>query len=154
MFCKNCGSDVKEGQKVCLDCGFEPLRGNNFCEHCGVDCIEGQVVCIKCGFELNNCIINKVYQNEVNYELVKPYYQIEFRKIEKTNEMYLGRFNWYAFFFSWIWCFTKGLTKQAFVVVVASILSWGIGLVVLSVYLGANGTKLYYRECRGEDFWF
>jgi len=154
MFCKNCGDEVKEGQMVCLNCGFGPTKNNNFCHHCGADSVEGQIVCIKCGFEIKPSSVHDIYINEVKYELMKPYYQIEFRKIEETNEIYNGKFNWSAFLFSWMWCFTKGLTKQAFTVVVISIVTMGIGLIVMSVYLGANGTKLYYRVCRGEDFWF
>ena len=35
------------------------------------------------------------------------YYQEEFKRIYDSNESYKGKWNWWAFFFTGIWCITK-----------------------------------------------
>jgi len=52
FYCKTCAHAVKKGQKVCLNCGFEPLFGNSYCSTCGNAIKFGQVICINCGFEI------------------------------------------------------------------------------------------------------
>jgi len=51
-YCRNCGSDINKGQTVCLNCGFEPLYGNQYCQNCQSETKEGQKLCVNCGFEL------------------------------------------------------------------------------------------------------
>jgi hypothetical protein len=54
------------------------------------------------------------------------YYQEEFKKIYESNESYKGKWNWFSFLFSWIWCFTKGCWAYALVILVSVILTFGI----------------------------
>lgn len=39
---------------------------------------------------------------------VGKYYQEEFTKMNDTDGSYKGKWNWWTFFFTWIWCFYKG----------------------------------------------
>ncbi|MBK9983301.1 MAG: DUF2628 domain-containing protein [Saprospiraceae bacterium] len=39
---------------------------------------------------------------------IDKYYQDQFTLIQNSNGSYKGKWNWWAFFFTWIWCFTKG----------------------------------------------
>lgn len=64
------------------------------------------------------------------FEYLKPYYQEEFKKIEESNETYKGKWNWCAFFFSWIWGFTKGL--------------WGLSLATLGIIIVTSGMRVPY----------
>ena len=51
MFCRNCGNKV-EKTKICMNCGVEPLRMDNFCQNCGVETKSIQEICIECGVKL------------------------------------------------------------------------------------------------------
>lgn len=93
---------------------------------------------------------------------LNPYWETEFAKIEEVGLQAYKKFNWPAFFFSWIWAFTKGLWQNALItlgILVASTildilidvptLSYGlnIGLTIgLGVMYGQNGNKWYYRK--------
>lgn len=85
------------------------------------------------------------------YAYMKPYYQEEFEKISSSNETYKGKFNWCAFFFTWIWAFTKGLWGLALVSLgistlissISSDLSWlSIGI---CIFCGVRGNYFYYN---------
>lgn len=48
MFCKNCGKEIPNDEKVCPECGT--LQANaKFCKHCGTAIDQECVVCPKCG---------------------------------------------------------------------------------------------------------
>lgn len=54
MYCKNCGTELKEGQQVCLSCGFAVGKGNKYCPNCGEEVkSQGQEICLKCGHKLS-----------------------------------------------------------------------------------------------------
>jgi hypothetical protein len=80
---------------------------------------------------------------------LKLYYQEQFHKISESNETYKGKWNWCAFFFSWIWAFTKGLWGLALVSLGISVLfssldvSWvSLGI---SIFWGLCGNYWYYN---------
>ncbi len=52
--CRNCSANMKLGQKICVNCGFEPLYGDSFCQQCGLETKTGQKICVNCGFELQS----------------------------------------------------------------------------------------------------
>jgi len=95
-------------------------------------------------------------------ESLPPYWQTEFGRVDELGLQAYKKFNWPAFFFTWIWAFTKGLWQNALVtlgvitfVVILDIaidndaVSRGldIGLTIgLSVMYGQNGNKWYYRK--------
>lgn len=74
-----------------------------------------------------------------NFAYLKPYYQEQFQGIESSGGTYRGKWNWCAFFFSWIWGFTKGL--------------WGLSLVTLGISLFLSGTGLRWLSLAISIFW-
>lgn len=59
-FCKNCGSELTEGQEVCLKCGVkvenntaQNNNANGYCYNCGAELNPGQDICLKCGVRVN-----------------------------------------------------------------------------------------------------
>lgn len=87
------------------------------------------------------------------------YYQDEFTKIHDSQEMYKGKWNWWAFFFTWIWCLTKGcwlfalitllafsFTFYRFQITQSVFVNLGFGSNILwSILLGWRGSWLYYN---------
>jgi len=87
------------------------------------------------------------------------YYHDEFTKIHDSHGTYKGKWNWWAFFFTTIWCLTKGL----WVIAILSLLtvsysfyrheiSHGIFInigfysgIIWSILLGWRGTWFYYN---------
>jgi len=86
------------------------------------------------------------------------YYQDEFTKIHESNGVYKGKWNWWAFFFTWIWCFLKGcwliglLSMLTISILIYKIpLAYGIYLgfgastgIIWMLLLGWRGTMIYY----------
>ncbi len=116
LFCRNCGNEINGNADVCTKCGNHPLNGKSFCQSCGSITNENQEICIKCGVRL---IKKYTTYNSSPNAFLDPYYQEEFGKISGSNEKYKGKWNWCAFFFSWIWALTKGL--------------WGLALITLVI---------------------
>lgn len=95
----------------------------------------------------NNYSGNNYVQNV--YSSMKPYYQHEFNKISSSNGTYKGKWNWCAFFFSWIWALTKGLWGLALaaigvdIILAALDISWlAIGI---AIFFGVRGNYFYYN---------
>ena len=57
IYCKHCGNEMNEGQRICLHCGMDanaPVKKEEcYCSHCGVPVQRGAAICTKCGFSLN-----------------------------------------------------------------------------------------------------
>ena len=53
-YCRKCGSKIKQDQKVCMNCGFNPWNGFEYCQNCGAKTSKNQKICVNCGFELLN----------------------------------------------------------------------------------------------------
>lgn len=135
-----------------------------FCPECGNQTSDQAAACPKCAYPISKINTNQTQHNEpktnqanagIDLSGLDYYYEIEFEEIYKNNESYKGRFNWWAFFFSWIWCFTKGAWAWALIIIGAIILGnvmfsrepillilFGFGI---SLALGFNGTKIYYN---------
>ena len=87
-----------------------------------------------------------------------PYYQEEFRKIHESNETYKGKWNWWAFFFSGLWAFVKGLWVLFILFVLTGsliqfqflrlgdhvYLTFGFSNLVWALIMGWRGTWFYY----------
>lgn len=78
------------------------------------------------------------------------YYQTEFRKIIESNETYKGKWNWFAFLFSWIWLFTKGAWGMALIILGTIILTFGSKIypflmILWAIQCGRRGTWIYYH---------
>lgn len=85
-------------------------------------------------------------QFELKISGLKPKYQIQFRKIYESNEIFKGDFNLMAFLFGAIWSLSKGLWLVSIVGLVIAFFTIGFGAVVFWVYLGVRGTYIYYKS--------
>lgn len=104
------------GEIKCSSCGA-PIDSNaSECKYCGV-AITIQTPNYQTSQVQQMEQQRESYSENQNQEFLylKPYYQIEFSKIKDSNEKYKGKWNWAAFFFSWIWGFTKGLWKYSLI---------------------------------------
>ncbi len=52
MYCKQCGTELKENQDICLNCGVKVGAGNAYCQSCGVEVKPEQDYCLNCGVAL------------------------------------------------------------------------------------------------------
>ena len=52
------------------------------------------------------------------------YYRNEFTDIYDSNEVYKGKWNWWAFLFSFIWLFYKG--------------AWGYGIAYITIFIAMD----------------
>lgn len=144
-----------------------------YCPECGTQTSDQATACPKCGFPIAKLNFNQSLQNQTiisnGFAGLDPYYQEEFEEIQKSNEEYRGKFNWYAFWFSWIWLLTKGAIGWAVIVFLAN---WGVPLVLtnmvrgeiglilgllaaigIAITLGHNATKIYYNvRVKGKQF--
>jgi hypothetical protein len=90
---------------------------------------------------------------DFNLSSVSLYYQKEFEKIISSNEIYKGKWNWWAFLFSWIWCFSKGLWLMALIIFLPVLLLYtfdasAVGFIyaiIFWIFLGNRGTWFYYN---------
>lgn len=78
------------------------------------------------------------------------YYQAEFKKIIESNESYKGKWNWYAFLFSWIWLFTKGAWGMSLIILGTIILTFGAPvypflMILWAIQCARRGTWIYYH---------
>jgi hypothetical protein len=145
-----------------------------FCPECGNQTSDQAPACNKCGYPIAKLNFNQASNTGANTSQASPaspasnnfsgldyYYQQEFEEIQKSKEEYRGKFNWWAFFFSWIWCFTKGAWGWALVLILANLITsfylphiirgeigllfsflFGLGT---AITFGHNATKIYYN---------
>lgn len=140
-----------------------------YCPECGTQVSEHAQQCIKCAYPINkiNSNQNKQHSHDVNQSFkndiiggidisgLDNYYKEEFTKIYQSNGEYEGKWNWFAFFFTWVWCLTKGIWAHPIIFVVIwfiCIYNIPIGSPVIiifglsySVFIGRRGTWLYYN---------
>lgn len=116
-----------------------------------------QEICVKCGCRLSGTVqasgnilddlaISENPGVSANYDFryLKPYYQAEFTKIQRSNEAYKGKWNWCAFLFGGIWAISKGCWLSFIVALAISLCTSGIGGVVYWFILGIRGNYIYY----------
>jgi hypothetical protein len=61
MYCRTCSKEVNDKAIACPGCGMAPLQGDNHCQDCGVATKPLQIMCIHCGVQLrkhNNFLSN------------------------------------------------------------------------------------------------
>ena len=157
MYCRNCGSVVNDRAEVCIKCGCHPTNGSSYCQECGAVTNEKQEICVKCGCRLS-CFVkafsnilddlaiseNPGVSSNYDFRYLKPYYQAEFTKIQRSNEAYKGKWNWCAFLFGGIWAISKGCWLSFIVALAISLCTAGIGGVVYWFILGIRGNYIYY----------
>ena len=54
MICRNCGTELKDGEIFCHECGAKVLALS--CPKCGAELIEGAKFCSLCGTNIKNDI--------------------------------------------------------------------------------------------------
>lgn len=147
-----------------------------YCPECGTQTSDQALACGKCSYPIAKLNFSQAQNNGTNLtnstnpkskisdiQGLHYYYVLEFEQIEKSKERYKGEWNWYAFWFSSLWCLTKGLWGFAVVIVViAMIVSATIastiyadelaGLIMMlivslffCILMGARGTWFYYN---------
>ena len=52
MYCRECGSEVRENAEICPKCGVRPLNGISHCQACGASTRLEQELCTNCGVRL------------------------------------------------------------------------------------------------------
>jgi len=86
------------------------------------------------------------------------YYQDEFRKIIESGEKYKGKWNWFSFLFSWLWCFSKGCWAYGLIIIATIAVTYGSGYYFIlaigwSLIMGLRGTWLLYNvKVKGKQF--
>lgn len=146
-----------------------------FCPECGTQTSDQALACGKCSFPIAKLNFSQVQNNGTNptnstsninirdIQSLHYYYVQEFEEIQKTKERYKGSWNWSAFWFSSLWCLTKGLWGFAVLIVVTAIVVSGTisstiyadtiaGLIMMlivalffCILMGARGTWFYYN---------
>lgn len=150
VYCRYCGNEINDGVKVCVNCGFDPLEHENFCQNCGSETKEKQKLCVNCGFELKKK--NPALYCEdgepplTDFSNFDPYWQEEFTKIQESEEVYIGKWNWAAFFFGPIWALIKGCWMPALICIIGSIFTYGIIGVAYWFIFGIRGNYMYYNK--------
>jgi hypothetical protein len=135
-------------EKKCPSCGASINLNATECKYCG-EAIALQTTQYQAPQPQNGPSQEQQSQNV--YAYLKPYYQEEFQKISASNGTYKGKFNWCAFFFTWIWAFTKGLWGLALASLAIGILISSISseLAFLSIgiwiFCGVRGNYFYYN---------
>ena len=118
------------------------------CPYCGASVDLNATECKYCGKTL---VYKSQQAQPINTTYLKLYYKEEFEKIDSSNETYKGKWNWCAFFFTWIWALTKGLWGLALVTIgidtlissINSNLSWLS--FVICIFYGVRGNYFYYN---------
>jgi len=100
-----------------------------------------------------------IQQPSLDLAGLDQYYQAEFTKIHESNGLYKGKWNWWAFFFTWLWCLLKGCWLIGILsMITISIVAYKIEIlegvtlafgastgIVWSLLLGWRGTWIYYN---------
>lgn len=143
-------------EKKCPSCGATVDINSTECKYCGGVIENSQQ---QQQYQTNNNQqTNTQYANvNLKYAYLKPYYQEQFQKIENSGEVYKGKWNWCAFFFTWIWALTKGLWGIAIAtIVVSGILAaadFSYISLVICILFGVRGNYFYYNlQAKNKQF--
>jgi len=115
------------------------------CNTCGTPLEDADLVCPSCNRATSEVAQQKPTARIVTSKL-SEYYQIEFQKIQASNEQYKGKWNWAAFLAGPIWAFTKGLKEVVVIYALAILFTFGISVLVYAVIFGLRGNYIYYTK--------
>ena len=143
MYCRNCGSEMDEGAAICVNCGFQKGKGGNYCSHCGQPMEPNQMYCMSCGFKMGPVSSNG---GAVSYE--------KNRLVAVFFAFFLGYLGIHKFYL--------GYTKQGVIMLLVSVLTFGIGLFVMAVialvefgiYLSKSDEDFDRIYVQGKRGWF
>lgn len=98
------------------------------CPDCGNQTSDKALACNKCGYPIaseTNANIKTSNTTSNVVASVDEYYKIEFQKIEENKNnigtKYYGKWNWFAFLFTWIWYFVKGCYFNGITILLSNI---------------------------------
>jgi hypothetical protein len=142
--CPLCGGSNEENAKECQYCG-----ANLMAEESGQEKARQEPEQTQEQEQKKEGQTYSGYDPRAHYKYLDPYYQEEFAKIEESNEAYKGKWNWAAFFFSWIWGFTKGMWGTSLIGLFLSVLfnqmHSDLLNLVLGIIWGVRGNYFYYQ---------
>jgi len=52
MHCRNCGLEIDPKASICIHCGVQVGKGNQFCQNCGQTTMPTDKLCMQCGHQL------------------------------------------------------------------------------------------------------
>lgn len=159
MQCNNCGSEVKNEESFCSECGAKILTEQDY-----IDIFRNK----------NNEMIDESYIKEENViDYNKVFDTIAKEEIEafigkKSNSYYLDKWvnlklsnkyvswNWWAFFLSSYWLLYRKMYLWGFITIVINFVSIGgvvigetiIPPLVLSIIMGLFGNSIYYNHAK------
>lgn len=143
--CPLCGGSVEENAKECQYCGASLLTDES-----GQEDREKEPEFKE--EEKGQGDSNADAGPKSPYSYLLPYYQEEFEKMDESRGAYKGKWNWAAFFFSWIWGFTKGLWTLSLITLFLSLLfnrmGWDALSLPLALVWGVRGNYFYYQLVR------
>ena len=129
-------------EKKCPSCGATIDFNATECKYCGATIVVDSP-------QYQQTVSQQAAPQQTGFAYLKPYYQEQFQKIEESNGSYKGKWNWCAFFFSWIWGLTKGLWGLSIATLVLSgiLASLRISYVSLAIaiFWGIMGNYFYYN---------
>lgn len=159
MQCNNCGSEAKNEESFCSECGAKILTEQDY-----IDIFRNK----------NDEMIDESYIKEENViDYNKVFDAITKEEIEafigkKSNSYYLDKWvnlklsnkyvswNWWAFFLSSYWLLYRKMYLWGFITIVINFVSIGgvvigetiIPPLVLSIILGLFGNSIYYNHAK------
>jgi hypothetical protein len=168
--CKSCGSEIPEGTKFCGKCGT-PLQqetGDSAlkCGKCGRENPAASKFCTGCGAPLGQASEVGAQPSAIRTDFsgLPTYYQEEFKKILDSKESYKGKWNWAAFFLTFIWAFSKGawgsgigfLVFYFFLPYVSADMGINLSflLIIVHIIYGLRGNYIYYNVYVKKRQWF
>ena len=111
MYCRACKTELAAGVVVCTSCGLSPYSGSNIAQDVAAPPTPMVVVCASCGTALNqNTIMSSQNSNKLAAGLCG---------------LFLGCFGVHKFIL--------GYQKEGIIMLLVSLLTCGIGLVIMSV---------------------
>jgi len=122
---------------------------NDFsCSECGADVQKDDIKCPKCGADLT-ITETEISENSDLFNDQEEYYRNEFLQFYESKEEYQGKWNWAAFFFTWIWAFMKGAWGIGLLILIfaypLSVFTFGLAGLIVAIVMGFKGNKIYYN---------
>lgn len=159
MQCNNCGSEVKNEESFCSECGAKILTEQDYIDifkNKNSEMIDESYI-----KEENIIDYNKVFDTITKEEIVafigrksNSYYLDKWANLKLSNK-YVS-WNWWAFFLSSYWLLYRKMYLWGFITIVINFVSIGgvvigetiIPPLVLSIILALFGNSIYYNHAK------
>ena len=144
MYCRNCGKQIGPDAGVCVACGVIRGRGTTFCDRCGGQRDPNADYCVTCGVNLRQPGAPSAGVSTARRFGFATGPVVQAPGNELPPETF-EQWNWGAFLLPWLWPYYHGdvtlkiITGAATVV---SLVTLGIPLLALGIYLGFRGNAI------------